>query len=57
MTHQFKPDWEKDQEYLAKVHWTLLAERKGATGLKVQLRELRSRRRGCSWGRRTDRPL
>ena len=72
MTHRFKPDWEKDREYLAKVYgaaklghleamvklgeyagrrgavveafyWTLLAELKGATGLKVQLRELRSR--------------
>ena len=72
MTHRFKPDWEKDQEYLSKIYaaarlghleamtklgeyagrrgavveafyWTLLAELKGAKGLKVQLRELRSR--------------
>lgn len=72
MAHRFLPDWEKDQDYLAKIYaaarlghleamaklgeyagrrgavveayyWTLLADLKGVAGLKVQLRELRSR--------------
>ena len=72
MAHRFKPDWEKDQEYLSKIYaaarlghleamtklgeyagrrgavveafyWTILAELKGATGLGVALREMRSR--------------
>ena len=78
MTHNFTPDWEEDQDYLAKVYgaarlghleamvklgeyagrrdavveafyWTLLAELKGATGLGVALREMRSRwlSKGC----------
>ena len=72
ITHNFTPDWEEDQVYLAKVYgaaklghleamvklgdyayrrggvveayyWTLIAELKGATGLGVALREMRSR--------------